>query len=66
MQARIDGLIRKEHLVETFAVVMLLLVAYLLLAIYLGILTTVRRLREVSELHGQRLGGPGRQPGDQG
>ena len=54
LQARIDGLTRKKHLVEAFAAVMLLSVAYLLLAIYLGILSTVRRLREASE---RMLGG---------
>ncbi|SIO65073.1 Signal transduction histidine kinase [Singulisphaera sp. GP187] len=54
LRARIDGLTRKKHLIEAFAAVMLLSVAYLLLAIYLGILATVRRLREASE---RMLGG---------
>jgi signal transduction histidine kinase/DNA-binding response OmpR family regulator/HPt (histidine-containing phosphotransfer) domain-containing protein len=54
LQTRIDGLNRKKHLVEAFAAVMLLSVAYLLLAIYLGVLSTVRRLREASE---RMLGG---------
>ena len=49
MQARIDGFARKKYLVESFAAVMLLLVVYLLLAIYFGVMTTVRRLREASE-----------------
>ena len=50
LQARIDGLTRKKHLVEAFSAVMLLSVAYLLLAVYLGVLSAVRRLKEASEL----------------
>ena len=49
LQARIDGFARKKHLVEAFAAVMLLLVVYLLLAIYFGVMSTVSRLREASE-----------------
>ena len=48
------GLTRKKHLVEDFAAVMLLSVVYLLLAVYLGVMTTVSRLREASE---RMLGG---------
>ncbi|AGA31441.1 response regulator [Singulisphaera acidiphila] len=54
LHARIDGLTRNKHLIEAFAAVMLLSAAYLLLAIYLGVLSTVRRLKEASE---RMLGG---------
>ena len=49
LQARIDGFARKKYLVEGFASVTLLLVVYLLMAIYFGVMNTVSRLREASE-----------------
>jgi signal transduction histidine kinase/CheY-like chemotaxis protein/HPt (histidine-containing phosphotransfer) domain-containing protein len=54
LQARIDGLVRKKSLVESFALMVLLLVIYLAMAIYFGVMSTVSRLREASE---RMLGG---------
>jgi signal transduction histidine kinase/CheY-like chemotaxis protein/HPt (histidine-containing phosphotransfer) domain-containing protein len=49
LQARIDGLVRRKYLVEGFALMVLVLVVYLAMAIYLGVMSTVSRLREASE-----------------
>ena len=49
LQARIDGFARKKYLVESFAAATLLLVVYLSMAIYFGVMNTVSRLREASE-----------------
>ncbi|MBV8269486.1 MAG: response regulator, partial [Planctomycetaceae bacterium] len=49
LQARIDGFAQKKYLAQGFALVTLLLVVYLLMAIYSGVMSTVGRLREASE-----------------
>jgi signal transduction histidine kinase/DNA-binding response OmpR family regulator/HPt (histidine-containing phosphotransfer) domain-containing protein len=49
LHARIDGFARTKYLVESFALVTLLLVIYLSMAIYFSVMNTVRRLREASE-----------------
>jgi signal transduction histidine kinase/CheY-like chemotaxis protein len=49
LQGRIDGFARKKQLVQWFSVVILVLVVYLLVAFYLGVMRTVASLREASE-----------------
>jgi signal transduction histidine kinase/DNA-binding response OmpR family regulator/HAMP domain-containing protein len=49
LQARIAGFSRKKHLVETFAILALLLVAYLLSAFYSDVMRTVHRLEAATQ-----------------
>ncbi|MGO9815724.1 MAG: response regulator [Isosphaeraceae bacterium] len=49
LQARIDGVLRKQHTIVIFTVIIILLVCYLLVAFYFGVMSTVSRLRQASE-----------------
>jgi signal transduction histidine kinase/DNA-binding response OmpR family regulator len=49
LQARIAAFSRKKHLVETFAILALLLVAYLLSAFYSAVMRTVHRLEAAAQ-----------------
>ena len=49
LQARIDEFARKKQFVEVFAVLVLLMVLYLWMAFYSGVMRTVSRLKEASE-----------------
>jgi signal transduction histidine kinase/DNA-binding response OmpR family regulator/HPt (histidine-containing phosphotransfer) domain-containing protein len=49
LEARRDGYAGKKHVVELLAGLALLLVAYLWVAFYVGVMRTVRKLREASE-----------------
>ena len=54
LQARIDGFVHKKHFVTVFAALALLLVLYLWVAFYSGVMRTVTGLKDASE---RMLGG---------
>ena len=49
LQARIDGVVRRKNTIVAITSAMILLVIYLLVAFYFGVMNTVRRLRQASE-----------------
>lgn len=49
LKARIDKLSQKKHLVEIFALLVLMVVIYLLVAFYLAVMRTVASLEEASQ-----------------